>query len=266
MDSLNELIKGELVKTLTRFLNEIDVSFDYIDKSTLKNAKAVIEDSEKLDNFVHTTFNTLQKYDENFKVTLFSNKNKSKHYEFLDEIVIFDDMAMSIFSQENKNTKKTIVQYLYNIFMACHFLTIAQSNLSIEEMSQQLQSFVSEIQNQITKEDNKQKGDNVQRGMDVLPDIGNLMGSLVSNPQIFNLATEIATDLQSDNIDPMSLLSGLISGKKDAKFDSLISSITSKLDGKIKSGEIDQATLQSEALNIMNNVKDVNLPFLNSKN
>jgi len=263
MESLNDLIKTELVKTLKRFLNELEVSFDYIEKEVLDNARNVIVDKEQFEEFIKMTYDQLNQNESNLRTIMFNSKTKSKDYDFLGEISLFHacPLKLDVFANENKNTKKSIVQYLYNIFMACQFLIIGQSGLPLEQISQQLQTYVSDVKTQLDKQ-SQPKVSTVEKKPRTEQSLTNIMDSIMSNKQIFNLATEIAQDLQSDKIDPMSLLSGLMSGKQDPKLQGLINNITSKLDTKIKSGEIDQNVLKSEAMNILENVKDTNLPFL----
>jgi hypothetical protein len=85
----------------------------------------------------------------------------------------------------------------------------------------------------------------------------NLLGSdFMGNPQIMNIANDIATDIQKENIDPMTLLSSMMAGGNNNKVNKLISNITNKLENKINNGEIDENALQQQASNMINFVQN----------
>ena len=79
--------------------------------------------------------------------------------------------------------------------------------------------------------------------------------ALMSNSGIMNIATDLSKDIQNQNIDPMSMLSGLMSGRPDSKIQDIITNITGKIESKINSGEIDKTELETQAKNIMSKVQ-----------
>ena len=77
----------------------------------------------------------------------------------------------------------------------------------------------------------------------------------MQNKDIMNIATELSTEMQSLDIDPMSMMSSLMSGNlQDNKIGSLISSIGTKLTQKIDSGAIDKSALETQANLFMKNL------------
>jgi hypothetical protein len=83
----------------------------------------------------------------------------------------------------------------------------------------------------------------------------------MQNGDIMNLATELSKDIQSENLDPMTLLSSMMSGKPDNKIQKLVENITSKIETKINSGEIDQNVLEQQAQSILSTVQNTGGDF-----
>jgi hypothetical protein len=90
---------------------------------------------------------------------------------------------------------------------------------------------------------------------------GNLLESLMQNGDIMSLATDLSRDIQSENLDPMTLLSSMMSGKPDNKIQKLVENITSKIETKINSGEIDQNVLEQQAQSILSTVQNTGGDF-----
>ena len=85
---------------------------------------------------------------------------------------------------------------------------------------------------------------------------GNVFKSLMENKEIMNIASDLTRDIQAENIDPISLLTSFMSGKKDEKLEGLVNNISTKLQEKINTGKIDKGVLEKEAENILNNFKN----------
>ena len=117
---IKDLIKEDLINNITKFINELELCFDYISQDTLSKLKVFcndIKNDEKLKSFSENAILILDKNKENitFIVTT-KGKLKGLHFDFLNHLILFDDILnFSVFKDENKNTKKTIVNYLNNI-------------------------------------------------------------------------------------------------------------------------------------------------------
>jgi hypothetical protein len=85
---------------------------------------------------------------------------------------------------------------------------------------------------------------------------GNVFKSLMENKEIMNIASDLTHDIQNQNIDPISLLTSFMSGKRDEKLECLVNNISTKLQEKINTGKIDKGVLEKEAENILNNFKN----------
>ena len=120
---MEQLIKTELFKNIDAFINEIDLTMDYIEKSIIPNTRKYVDliktNETEFSSFVEYTNSHLHKYEAQLSAVLFSNKKiRSDYYAFLDEIVLFNNLVnFSVFESEAKNTKKGLIKYLYCIFI-----------------------------------------------------------------------------------------------------------------------------------------------------
>jgi hypothetical protein len=259
---LINLIKTNFINTVSSFINEIDLVFDNIDKNTVSKLRDLLKSIENNDGnlklFVDNTYNVLRPLES--KLTfLISTKQKLKSLDlsFLNDIILFNNLLQfKKFSNENKNTKLTIVKYLYNLYMCCMILKD-----EVSDNQEQLKNFINALPNldssnqtptqkRKTLRNTKQTATNNNMG-----NIGDIFQSLMSNNEIMNIATDLSKDIQSQNIDPMMILSSLMSGKPNTKIQNLVNNITNKLEQKINNGEINKGLLEEQAKNIMNTVQ-----------
>lgn len=273
-------IKTELFRNIDSLVNEIDISFDEINVDQInKYIKELKKDKhDVLDTFVKDTYIHLHEYEKQLSLILFSNKKiRTPEYMFVDNIRLFkkkDDIYLlnfSIFSKENKNTKKSLLKYIYNIYMSCFFLQNTAN-------SSELTDFISNITNYSHSSDLSQdppieeisipsnlssmKGlsGSGLGGIPGLPDMGgldNLMSSLMNNSDIMNIANEISSDMKNENFNPMELMASMMSGNiTDGPLGILMSKIQTSVDSKINSGEINKSVLEEQAKNIMHKVQE----------
>jgi hypothetical protein len=263
-NSLHTIIRNELMSTMTLFANQIELQFDYIDESVIQKVHECIkrcnDDEEYLKGFVRTVRSKLQDYSGNISSIVLTDRKISKHqYTFLNNLQLFEDaLDFAIFAHENKNTKKTIVEFLHAINMSSMLLFGALNNeLSPEELSKDLADFISnmkkEVDNKIHVQENalhRRKNTRAHsRKSPPIPD--NPFGSLLSNSHILDIASDISKDLQSSKIDPMSLLTSLMSGKPNNQVNSIVESISKKIEGKIANGDLREDELKDQANKIM---------------
>jgi len=78
----------------------------------------------------------------------------------------------------------------------------------------------------------------------------NIFENLMGNSGILSMATELSKNIQEENIDPMSILSSMMSGRPDETVQRLIKNISGKLEEKINNGEIDKELLEEQAKNM----------------
>jgi len=261
----NSNIENELLKTLGKFFNEIDLVFDNIDKqkvSKLQKYLGSLKDSTNLKTFVKETILALETYDKDISYIMTTrNKIKTSEYSFLNNVTLFDNiLCFSCFSNENKNTKRSIVKYLYNIYMSVFILNFGLiDNINIDSFTTHLSNFLSGInldEEVITISSKNKIKQNPKQNVNG-PNI-NLLESLMGNSDIMNLATDLSKDIQDQKIDPMMLLSSIMSGKPNDMIQNLVSNITNKIESKINNGEIDKTMFEQQAKNIINSVQNSN--------
>ena len=271
----NSNIENELLKTLGKFFNEIDLVFDNIDKQKVSKLQKYLEslkDSTNLKTFVKETILALETYDKDISYIMTTqNKIKTSEYSFLNNITLFDNiLCFSCFSNENKNTKRSIVKYLYNIYMSVFILNFGLvDNINIDSFTTHLSSFLNGINlnEQLIIPSSKNISKNISKSSSKVfrqntnsngPQFGNLLESLMGNSHIMNLATDLSKDIQDQKIDPMMLLSSIMSGKPNDTIKNLVSNITNKIESKINNGEIDKTIFEQQAKNIINSVQNSN--------
>lgn len=140
-------------------------------------------------------------------------KPKSKQFNFLKNLELFK-LNFRFCCNENKNTKKTIVRYLSNLLT---ILELTNSN-----------SLNDETINNLFKDFG-------------LPNGINGVEKLLKNDSIMNLAEKVSKDIQSQNINPMDLMSGLMSGKNilsNKKIANLVNNLSKEIETKVESGEL----------------------------
>jgi hypothetical protein len=263
-NGLVNMIKNELVKTINSLINEIDLVFDYVDKSVVKKLQEFVKNlpiDNNMQNFTDVTLPIIKKYESQISLIVTSKqKIKTADFEFLNQIVLFDDiLPFSVFNDENKNTKKTIVNYIYNIYMSLFILQFGSTrDESNDNFTNELSNFITTLQTQIQpKAEVKIKQKRQQRPLqNSNSGLEGIFESLLSNGEIMNIATDLSNDIQMQNIDPMTLLSSVMSGKPNKQLQKLVSNITGKIERKINNGEIDKNMLEQQAKSIIDTVQN----------
>lgn len=346
-EKINIFVKEDLKSNLTKFFNEIELSFDYVSKETNHKLKCFLkklDKNEKFLEFTNTTLTILKTYEDKITYIVTSkNKLKTSDFDFLNEIVLFNKILdFKVFTSENKNTKRSIVNYLNSIYMGICILEFGLEKTS--RNFNEIVEFVKKITDLRNKKEKEEREEN-----DVLPtnilgnlgNLGNLLGgkgkpdgllmndilksfgnmnfdnfnlgelenlpnnlsnsldginelekglkfveqiglkkgqgegeyegpqipgldgnfgnvfkSLMENKEIMNIASDLTRDIQNENVDPISLLTSFMSGKRDEKLEGLVNNISTKLQEKINTGKIDKSVLEKEAENILNKFKN----------
>lgn len=276
MDPLTDspcLVRQPLQKLISDFLNELQLSFDekFPDLSTvLKAFKDATKTPDAFLQLAQDIQTSLSPFEDSINKILFSQRKvKSQQYDFLKDVKLFDNrIDFALLVDENKSTKKTLIQYLHSMLLMCKLMTIDPTSTfsPTEEQMKLFQSFLSstapvkpDTSTEVSSKPSSGRSTARSSGRptgrsDPLGGLGSLMDSVMLNPDIVNIAKEITADIQTQNIDPMTMINGLMSGKPSSQLEGLISKIGSKIDQKISSGEIDKTTLEQQAQNILENV------------
>lgn len=302
---MEELIKKELFKNVDAFLNELELTMDYLDPQVIPSIRSYIKkvdsEQEEYKQFLEYTTQHLGIHESKISAVLFSNKKvKSDFYNFLNGITLFSNiLSFRVFENESKNTKKGLIKYLYSIYMSCIFLnqTKTETKKEADEATQdetellttKLAEFVDKIQKEaettLKEEDIKESKpsssrhrrrnaisygrSNLNQADPALAalgggEMGNIMESILGNKEILNIATDISQKMQSQQINPMTMLSSLMTGNiENSPLQGLVEEIQQKVEDKINSGEIDKSKLEDQAKNIMGTISN-NSDALNS--
>lgn len=282
-----EIIKIELFRNIESLVNEIELSFDEINVDQMNK---YIKELKKgnLDTFVQDTYTHLHEYEKQLSLILFSDKKiRTPEYKFVDNIQLFkkDDtylLKFSVFSDENKNTKKSLLKYIYNIYMSCFFLQSTGSSSELNDFIYNITKHThrespepieeitipSTLSGNNTKEPNfpdlsslfeNLQGISTGGGMasGSMGGLDDLMSSLMNNSDIMNIANEISNDMKNETLNPIELMASMMSGNMtDGPLSSLMGKIQASVDSKINSGEINEDVLKEQAYNIINKVQE----------
>jgi hypothetical protein len=261
-----------------------------------------MDNKEEYNKFTNDTLIKLREYEKNISYIMMSKKKlRGVDYEFLNNLVLFEGLLdFKIFNDENKNTKRSICTYLYNIYMTISVLNMGGGGGGIvgEEFIDFVKNLQKRMEDEVLKEEqrtqsargvenikgeyderdaminmkdqmlnklgdfksnndfgnklNQMMGDKgiLDRAKKKASGFNNIFENLMGNSGILSMATELSKNIQEENIDPMSILSSMMSGKPDETVQRLIQNISGKLEEKINNGEIDKGLLEEQAKNI----------------
>lgn len=260
---MEQLQKTQLFESINSFINEIELSFDIPNLNDIKNYINLIEnDNTLLQSFIQTTHDSILPLDDTINKIIFQNQKKA-NYTFMNDITLFNELlSFSLFSKDNKNTKKQLLKYIYEIYSSCSILLYFNdpdklhslfnkfytSNTSLPNQTQDSDPPIQEITPIVIPQLS-------QNNLPNLPDIGNfqhLMSGFMNNKDILNIAQEITSQIDHEHFNPTDILSSLMSGNlNDGVLGNLMTKIQSTVDQKINNGTIDKDLLESHAKDIM---------------
>ena len=263
-----KILKDQLLKIVGNFINELDISFNYVDKDLLKSIKNKLKNMKdndiKFKKLYKELHSVLKVYKESNSLNI-GEKVKSKELVFLNDINLLG-IPFCLFNNESKNTKRTIINYLCEFYLTSHFLMCITNDVngdSEENMDilTEIQKMISELKKDEYEIKSKQKQTKDKSNFNINneelksilpPSMNNTFMELMQNKDIMNIASELSMEMQSQEIDPMSMMTSLMSGNlNDGKIGTLINSISTKLSNKIENGEIDKNALETHANSFM---------------
>jgi hypothetical protein len=209
-------------KQLDSFLLNIHISFSYITDDCFNKMKLTSKKyrGDKLNDYIYNTFGGVK--NDLYLVNHATKKIKNLNFDFLNDIT-FLGLNLNIFQKENAKTKQVIVKYIFNMFNPI-YIAVHGGEVTVTKMESKPQPLMT----------------------------GNPLENLLNNKQIMDLAGEISRDISQSNIDPMSMISGLLSGNGGGEeFQNFMEKITSKIDKKMNNGELDKDKLNQESESII---------------
>jgi len=263
-------MKNEMMTTLDNFINELELVYeDPVNKETFINIreflKSIESDPLAMESFINDTAEQLKQFDNEISYISYTNKKVGKEkFQFMNNIKLFKNLLdFQMFQNENKNTKITIVKYLHTLYMCCMFLS--NKNESIDEISNELNTFLSNLKSSMQKDEitapattaqvkcRSERSKNTRQANN--PDA--MLQSLLNNPQLMSIATDISKDMRDKNINPLNMLSSLMSGKPDKEITSLVEKVNKTLEEKMDKGELNKDELQNQANMLLNSTSSV---------
>ena len=227
---MNDLIIQQFYEYLEKFLNELGKSS--------KKLKKIID--EKYSNVCD------KKYIDTIKSNLYNHKTQflgkeSELDEFFknNSIELLEDINISdIWAKSAKDNKSAIIQYI-KVFVFMFESSKDNDTSSEDEEGDETNvenDFEDMLKKSLLEEDDNMKSfyENINKEQD---------------NSILNLAKNIAGELRDDNEGGLENVMDMF--KNGDGLNSLVSKITSKLDSKIKSGDIDQSQLLNDAQKMM---------------
>ena len=228
---MNELITTQFYEYLEKFLCELSKSS--------KKLKKVIE--EKYSNVRDPKYINIIKNNIYIHKTDFLGKESELNTFFKNNSVeLLEDINISnIWSKSDSDNKSAIVQYI-KVF-------VFMFETSVEKVNNE--------ENDSTDEDCSENNDNFEDILkkSLLDDDQNMKSFYDTlnkeDNTIVDLAKNIASELKNDNEGGLENMMNMF--KDGQGLNGLVSKITSKLDNKIKSGELDQSQLLNDAQKMM---------------
>lgn len=268
---MNDLLLTNLTETFARFVNELELSFEYIKEEErvklleLTTLESFKNNPENLGNLN----STLEKFSEEIcKVQFAKGKISSNDYSFLKNITLFDFFSFEPFLTENKNTKRSIVNYLYSFYI---FSSASDNNQKALEMIESLQKNIlenvsSSSSSKKQKKNKNELGDlsnltkNLRKNPGAMNDVGKLVSDLMGNKEIMSIANDVSKQFQENKIDPTQLMSSLMSGDmNNPQLKSIFENVSSTIEQKISDGSIDKDALEDQTNSIMSKIAKTNL-------
>jgi hypothetical protein len=244
------LMKEMFVNTVKQMVNELDLAFEYIPKDTINKLHKYVDKLQSNETYLNSQFkeiySALKEHDSTLSSLLTGNEKIRNHQlDFIHDLKVFDStLDCIVFKNENKNTKKEIAKYLATLYMSSCFLQTDLANIS-----ESLESFIKTMQR---PKDENVKGSKKSRKQNSGASNLGMFEDLFANPDIMNLANDLTKDLEEKKIEPMSLLTSILSGKPNDTLQELVSDISSKIETKINNGELDKKALEDQAKTMLN--------------
>ena len=202
---MDNILVDNLIDTFKKFINELELSFESISSEERLALSNVVDSLKENSDLIQKLNSTLEPFSEKIcKIQFMKSKIPSRDYEFLKDINLFGVFSFEPFSKENKNTKRSIINYLYSFYI---FSSASENNEKALEMIESLQENLSNININSPPPQKKKKNRHPQSTMN---EVNNLVSDLMSNTEIMSIATDISKQFQENKIDPNMLMKSLI--------------------------------------------------------
>jgi hypothetical protein len=274
---MNDILLTNLSQTFEKFICELELSFEYISSEQREKLQSLttVESFQQNPDLLHQLNSGLSQYSEEIcKIQFAKTKISTNDYKFLKNIKLFDFFSFEMFLPENKNTKKSLVNYLYSFYI---FSSASEENTEALEMISKIEKQLAEQEknrdvgsssgSQKSKKQLKQVTKNLRKNPNAMNEVNKLMSDLMGNKEIMSIANDVSKQFQEKNIDPSKIMSSLLSGNlNNPELKSIFENVSSTIEQKINDGSIDKNALESQTNSIMSQISKTNLGDILKKN
>lgn len=235
------------MQDIERFINELVVSFELgvsVEKALDKHVQKMQNDETFRKEQMDATFHHLVCYKNDIlKVVEKQGKIKGEYFNFLDKIKLFNNLLnFQVFASENKNTKRTIVNNLYQyVFKTVEpaRLETSLANFDTAELQKNLNDLPSDFQLQNLP---NSISDIPTEALSSIPGLG----TFLENDVISGIMNNTLSAIKDSGINPMEMLSDILSGKAESneKLTSLMGNISKDLETRMTDGQVDEQGLK----------------------
>lgn len=264
-----ETLRKFYINELESFINEIQLSFEYIPDSVSKALDKYVKSMKSDDKLFGKETDYMSSHLECYKTEMefvvnSKGKVKSESFNFLNKIRLFNNtLHFNVFNDENKNTKKTIVKNLYKVYKNTSvYKSVGQQSSDLMKTLGELTAHTQQpTQTQPTQQTQQTQpiDEPVQfPSMDQLKGIPGLGGIFGDGGGVFEelMATTLET-LRSSNADPMTMVTNILQGNtNDPTLVNLMESVNNHVKSKLDSGRMTEQDLVDTMTNTMTNVQE----------
>ena len=263
-DQLNTTIVTKLTEHIYLLLNEIELSFDYVPKNKIEVIKKQMRSNNFIESFTKETYNTLKQY-ESILSSLSTTKLKTKDLDFMNDIVLFNnELNFNLFANENKNTKKSLLTYLYTIYTFCIFLNKDMTDDINDSILDDLSKLTDNLQKNLECRNveevgtSSKKKSNVRTSNNNIPPL-HMMDDLFANKEIMDVALQVTKQMQDEKINPMNILSAFMSGDMSS-ISGLVNSVEKTISQKIDNGDLNKDELETQSKKMLESLSSKDIP------
>lgn len=262
-DQLNTTIVTKLTEHIYLLLNEIELSFDYVPKNKIEVIKKQMRSNNFIESFTKETYNTLKQY-ESILSSLSTTKLKTKDLDFMNDIILFNnELNFNLFANENKNTKKSLLTYLYTIYTFCIFLNKDMTDDINDSILDDLSKLTDNLQKNLECRNVEEVGTSSKKKRNVrtsnnIPPLP-MMDDLFANKEIMDVALQVTKQMQDEKINPMNILGAFMSGDMSS-ISGLVNSVEKTISQKINNGELNKDELETQSKKMLESLSSKDIP------
>jgi hypothetical protein len=246
--------KVEFKNLLDNLINEIELAFEYIPSELVNMLKSLDISEQLLDNF----FKSLNKFDKQLVDLCLEDKklNKETINEF-DEVVLLDILPFKLFKQENKNTKRSLIKHISNIYVVSNKSLLDKCKIKQDkQLDEQIELDQLKQQSQVQQpelDQLKQQLSQVQHPELVNQLLNGGLGDILKSDALTNIVNNLTNKIRDENIDPTSLLMGMMTGQRNSQQENLMNYLTESINTSLSNDQQFSNSISNLTNNIQNN-------------